>query len=102
MDETTKCIANTYSSKVQRRAVDPSRNRLGPQYIDPRSGRSVTSTHSVVVHAPTAAVADALSKVALMCPTTASRVAPALQAQWRAFDFFAPAAEASVSLAHSP
>ena len=55
-------------------------------HIDPRSGRSVRSPNSVVVQAYSAAVADALTKVALLCPATASRICRSLRAQWRAFE----------------
>ena len=55
-------------------------------HIDPRSGRSVRSPNSVVVQAFSAAVADALTKVALLCPATANRICRSLRAQWRAFE----------------
>ena len=55
-------------------------------HIDPRSGRSVRSPNSVVVQGFSAAVADALTKVALLCPATADRVCRGLRAQWRAFE----------------
>ena len=54
-------------------------------HIDPRSGCSVRSPNSVVVQAYSAAVADALTKVALLCPATASKICRSLRAQWRAF-----------------
>ena len=58
---------------------------LTSPHIDPRSGRSVRSPNSVVVQASSAAVADALTKVALLCPATADRICRSLRAQWRAF-----------------
>ena len=58
---------------------------LASPHIDPRSGRSVRSPNSVVVQASSAAVADALTKVALLCPATADRICRSLRAQWRAF-----------------
>ena len=57
---------------------------------DPRIGLAVRSAQAVVVHAPSAAVADALTKVALLCPTTADRMCVALRAEWRAFDHSEP------------
>jgi FAD:protein FMN transferase len=54
-------------------------------HIDPRNGRSASSTSTVVVQARTAAVADALTKVALLCPSTADRLCAALDADWRPF-----------------
>ena len=57
---------------------------------DPRTGLAVRSAQAVVVHAPSAVVADALTKVALLCPTTADRMCVALRAEWRAFDHSEP------------
>jgi FAD:protein FMN transferase len=57
-------------------------------HIDPRSGRPVHSPQSVMVRAPSAAVADALTKVAMLSPATADRLCSELQSQWRAFDYF--------------
>jgi FAD:protein FMN transferase len=54
-------------------------------HIDPRTGRSACSTHTVVVQARSAAVADALTKVALLCPATADKMCTLWQAEWRAF-----------------
>ena len=62
-------------------------------HIDPRNQRSACSAFTVVVQAQSAAVADALTKVALLCPATADRLCAASpgelqtgwQAQWRAF-----------------
>ena len=54
-------------------------------HIDPRSGASVASAATVVVQARSAAVADALTKVALLCPATADRICLAWQADWRQF-----------------
>lgn len=62
-------------------------NAAGSPHVDPRSRRAVRSSHSMVVQAPSAAVADALTKVALLCPAAADRMCPALRAQWRAFDY---------------
>lgn len=56
-------------------------------HIDPRSGRSVQSGQTVVVQAPSAALADALTKVALLCPRRADHLCAELGAEWRAFDF---------------
>ena len=58
-------------------------------HVDPRSGRSVQSAQAMVVQAASTAVADALTKVAMLCPSTADRMCMALQAQWRAFDHVA-------------
>ena len=55
-------------------------------HIEPRSGRAVLSRRSVVVQARSAAVADALTKVAMLRPATADRMCAALRAQWRAFE----------------
>ena len=60
--------------------------RLTSPHIDPRSGRSVRSPNSIVVQAFSTAVADALTKVALLCPATADRICRSLRAQWRAFE----------------
>ena len=57
-----------------------------PPHVDPRAGRGVRSRWSVVVQAPSAAVADALTKVALICSATAGRACAALGAEWRAFE----------------
>lgn len=57
-------------------------------HIDPRSGWPVHSRQSVMVQAPSAAVADALTKVAMLSPATADRLCSELQSQWRAFDYF--------------
>jgi FAD:protein FMN transferase len=54
-------------------------------HIDPRSGRSACSVFTVVVQASSAAVADALTKVALLCPATADKICALWQAEWRAF-----------------
>lgn len=62
-------------------------NAAGSPHVDPRSRRAVRSPHSIAVQAPSAAVADALTKVALLCPDAADRMCPALRAQWRAFDY---------------
>ncbi len=62
-----------------------------PPHIDPRTGCGVRSAWSVLVQAPSAAVADALTKVALVCPATADRACTALQAEWRAFEHHAVA-----------
>ena len=59
-------------------------------HVDPRTGVPVRSAQAVVVHAPCAAVADALTKVALLCPATADRMCVALRAQWRAFNHVDP------------
>ena len=59
-------------------------------HIDPRTGLAVRSAQAVVVQAPSAAVADALTKVALLCPATADRMCAALRAEWRAFDHSEP------------
>jgi FAD:protein FMN transferase len=61
--------------------------RSGSPHIDPRSGRGVRVPHSVMVQARSAAVADALTKVALLCPATAHRMCGGLRAEWRAFEF---------------
>ena len=57
-------------------------------HVDPRSGLGVRSPNSVVVQAATAVLADALTKVALVCPQTADRLCRSRDAQWRAFDYF--------------
>ena len=60
--------------------------RSGSAHIDPRSGHGVRVPQSVMVQACSAAVADALTKVALLCPATAHRMCGSLRAEWRAFD----------------
>ena len=88
-------------ANLQNGALAASSNAdLGPAdtpHIDPRSQRGACSAFTVVVQARSAAVADALSKVALLCPATADRLCAAStadfqagwqagwQAQWRAF-----------------
>ena len=67
-------------------ADDANAARLTTPHIDPRSGCSVRWPNSVVVQAFSAAVADALTKVALLCPATADRICCGLRAQWRAFE----------------
>jgi FAD:protein FMN transferase len=59
----------------------------GSPHIDPRSARPVRSPHSIMVRAPSAALADALTKVAMLCPATADRLCVGLRAQWRARHF---------------
>ena len=54
-------------------------------HIDPRCGSSACSAETVVVQARSAAVADALTKVALLCPATADKMCLAWQASWRPF-----------------
>jgi thiamine biosynthesis lipoprotein ApbE len=54
-------------------------------HIDPRTGRGACSTSTVVVQARSAAVADALTKVALLCPATADKMCAVWQADWRPF-----------------
>ncbi len=58
-------------------------------HIDPRSHRSVCSPFTVVVQARSAAVADAMTKIALLCPATADKLCAAScdewQAAWRPF-----------------
>jgi FAD:protein FMN transferase len=71
-----------------------------PPHINPHNGKAVRSPHSVLVHAPTASWADAFSKIALLCPTTAQRLcqAPGGQASpWRVFDFFDGTAAAAAA-----
>jgi FAD:protein FMN transferase len=61
---------------------------LASPHADARSHQLVRQPHSVVVHAPSAAVADALTKVAMVCPQTATRMCAEFQAEWRAVDYF--------------
>ena len=67
-------------------AADANPASINSPHIDPRSGCGVRSPNSVVVQASSAAVADALTKVALLCPATADRICRSLRAQWRAFE----------------
>jgi FAD:protein FMN transferase len=60
-------------------------NPVEVPHIDPRSGRSACSNSTVVVQARSAAVADALTKVALLCPATADKLCAVWQAEWRPF-----------------
>ena len=55
-------------------------------HIDPHRGVAVQAKDSIVVQAPSAAVADALTKVAMLAPAIANCLCPGLRAQWRAFD----------------
>ncbi len=57
-------------------------------HVDPRSSQAVNSRATVVVQAASAAVADALTKVALIAPARAGRACRAMRAEWRAFDYF--------------
>jgi FAD:protein FMN transferase len=57
-------------------------------HIDSQSGRGVRSAQSIVVQAASAAVADALTKVAMQDPVAADRLCTELRAQWRAFNYF--------------
>ena len=59
-------------------------------HIEPQSGRGVRSAQSIVVQAASAAVADALTKVAMLDPAAADRLCAELRAQWRAFNYFEP------------
>lgn len=65
--------------------------RSASPHIDPRLGRSVQSAQSIVVHAPLAWQADALTKVAMLCPRTADHLCAAMGAQWRRFGYRDPA-----------
>lgn len=60
--------------------------RAAPTHLDGRTRRTLCSQRSVLVHAPSAALADGLTKVALVCPQMADRLCAALGAQWRGFD----------------
>ena len=58
-------------------------------HVDPRRGGFAGTGRppcTVAVHAPTAVLADALTKIALLCPATADRLCRALGASWRGFD----------------
>lgn len=66
--------------------ADRHASRTSP-HLDARSGYAVDRQDSIVVHAPYAAVADALTKVAMVSATLADRACEALGAQWRAFAF---------------
>jgi ApbE family len=59
-------------------------------HVDPRTGQHTSVRHSVVAHAPTAMLANAFTKIALLCPGTANRLCQSPthgpQTQWRAFD----------------
>lgn len=57
-------------------------------HIDARSGRVIRRPDTIVVQAPSAAVADALTKVAMVCSTITDNACRAMQAQWRSFDYF--------------
>jgi FAD:protein FMN transferase len=57
-------------------------------HADTRTHQLVRQPHSVVVHASSAAVADALTKVAMVCPQTATRACAEFQAEWRSVDYF--------------
>lgn len=57
-----------------------------PVHADGRSGVFVRRAETVMVHAASAAVADALTKVAMVCASTADSACLAMQAEWRAFD----------------
>ena len=67
--------------------VDAAAARTPPPHVDARSGRTMRRPESIVVHARSAAVADALTKVAMVCAATADRACLAMQAQWRSFDY---------------
>ena len=56
-------------------------------HIDGRSRRPVAAGDSVAVFAPTAMLADALTKVALVCPTTMDALGGIYAAQWRRYPF---------------
>ena len=70
----------------------------GTPHTDPRTRHAVQSAHTVVVQASSAAVADALTKVAMLCPATADQLCAAAnpdspsvwQAEWRSFLHGAP------------
>jgi thiamine biosynthesis lipoprotein len=76
---------------LQEGALASSCHADGPSaspHIDPRRGGRVQSAQSVVVCAPRAWQADALTKVAMLCARTADRMCAAMGAQWRTFDYF--------------
>ena len=79
-------LATSCNAEGDPDSADANSARVASPHIDPRSGRSVRSPNSVVVQAFSAAVADALTKVALLCPATADRVCRSLRAQWRVFE----------------
>jgi FAD:protein FMN transferase len=76
-------------ASLQNGALASSSNaELGPietPHINPRTGRSACSALTVVVQASSAAGADALTKVALLCPATADKMCAVWQAEWRPF-----------------
>lgn len=57
-------------------------------HVDARNGVCQRTPMTVVVHAPSAVYADALTKVAMVCAETADRLCLTRHAQWRAFDYF--------------
>ena len=58
-------------------------------HVDARDARTLQRRDTIAVQAPTAAEADALTKVAMVCGATADRLCAMRRAQWRAFDYFA-------------
>ena len=62
--------------------------RGGSPHVDARTGRAIHRPESVVVHARSAAVADALTKVAMVCAASADLACLSMGAQWRSFDYF--------------
>ena len=63
--------------------------RSGVPHIDARTGLAMHRPESVLVQARCAAVADALTKVAMVCAATADRACLSMGAQWRSFDYHA-------------
>lgn len=78
------------SSHAHRAVETPQAERASPAdaHIDARNGRVMQRRDTIVVQAPSAAVADALTKVAIVCSTNADKACRAMQAQWRSFDYF--------------
>ncbi len=69
-------------------------------HVDARNGRVIQRLDTIVVQAPSAAVADALTKVAMVCSATADKACRAMQAQWRSFGYFDSAECADCTDAH--
>ncbi|MGM9480352.1 FAD:protein FMN transferase [Roseateles sp. NT4] len=70
-------------------AMASSRADPSGSHFDARNGSAVMRDDSIVVHATSAAVADALTKVALVSTPLADRACAALDAEWRAFPYAA-------------
>lgn len=78
-------LASSCNAHLQ--STDPGLCGSSP-HVDARNGRCLRTLKTVVVQAPSAVCADALTKVVMVCAETAERLCLTRHAQWREFDYF--------------